>query len=353
MNGLCVRTSGAAPTLKEDRFTRELVPVSVKVGQEIRSVTIDEHPRADASMEGLAKLTPLPVKLDAEATVTAGNASGKNGGASACIVTTPERARALGLAHRSTATAERFPNAPEDLHEKLAGVGTCIRRRAQRPSALLRYLCLLLCAVAAPALAKPVAFQGGTVIVAEYGAGMMTEVQVFHAPSYRWSAGVGHVRLEADDDSFTRDITYLRGNVLLNRWNRPHSQANAVAWGGVGEADSSGDQRQQAALNAGGQLDYETLRFYSSLRTDWQYSMGNFSHRIDTAQLGWAPYPHEWNSVATWFVVQGRNFTGGLYDGIEGAALIRLFRNGRKFALWIEAGVTQDGRLQSMLMVNF
>lgn len=252
-----------------------------------------------------------------------------------------------------TATAERIANAPEDLHKQLAGVRPYKRRRAPRPDALLRYLCLPLCAVAAPALAKPVAFQGSTAILAEYGPGMMTEVQVFHAPSYRWSAGVGHVRLEADDDAFTRDITYLRGNVLLNRWNRPHSQANAFAWGGVGGAHSSGDQRQQAALNAGGQVDYETLRFYSSLRTDWQYSMGNFSHRIDTAQVGWAPYPHEWNDVATWFVVQGRNFTGGLYDDIEGAALIRLFRNGPKFALWIEAGVTQDGRLQSMFMVNF
>ncbi|MFX8466392.1 acetyl-CoA C-acyltransferase, partial [Acinetobacter baumannii] len=45
----------------------------------------------------LSKLSPLRLKLDPEATVTAGNASGQNDGAAACIVTTPEQAQAHGL----------------------------------------------------------------------------------------------------------------------------------------------------------------------------------------------------------------------------------------------------------------
>lgn len=203
------------------------------------------------------------------------------------------------------------------------------------------------------ALAKPIAFQGGTTVMSEYGAGTMIEGQVFYAPSYRWSAGLGHLRLDADDDSFSRDITYSRINLLLSRRNRPHSQGNLFTWAGLGAANISDDQDQQVALNAGSQADYETLRFYSSLKTDWHYSTSNFSHRIDTAQIGWAPYAHKWDRLATWIVVQGRNFTGGLYDDIEGAVLLRLFRNGRQGAFWIEAGVTQDGRLQSMFMLNF
>lgn len=203
------------------------------------------------------------------------------------------------------------------------------------------------------AFSKPIAFEGGTTFMAEYGAGTMIEAQVFHAPSYRWSAGFGHLRLEADDDSFSRDITYSRFNFLAARHNGRRAQGNAFVWGGLGAADVSEEDRQRVALNAGGQADYETLSFYSSVRTDWHYSTRNFSHRIDTAQLGWAPYPHNWNRMATWFVVQGRNFTGGLDEDIEGSVLLRLFRNGRVGAFWIEAGVTQDGRLQSMLMLSF
>lgn len=226
------------------------------------------------------------------------------------------------------------------------------RRKARLPALRLAFLALGLAATGA-ALAKPIAFQGGTTVMAEYGAGTMIEAQAFHAPSYRWSVGLGQLRLDADDESFSRDITYSRVNILVGRRNRPQSQANAFAWAGLGTADSSDDQGERLALNAGGQIDHETLRFYSSLRTDWHHSTSRFSHRIDTAQLGWAPYPHNWDRVATWFVVQGRNFTGGLYEDIEGALLLRLFRNGRSSAFWIEAGMTQDGRLQSMFMLNF
>ena len=47
--------------------------------------------------------------------------------------------------------------------------------------------------------------------------------------------------------------------------------------------------------------------------------------------------------------MQGRNYTGGIHDGTEWALLLRLFKGGA----WIEAGVTADGKLQAMAMVNF
>src|SRR6266536_6607040 len=56
-----------------------------------------EHPRADASLETLAALRPVMIKTDSEATVTAGNASGQNDAASACVVTHPDEAGRLGL----------------------------------------------------------------------------------------------------------------------------------------------------------------------------------------------------------------------------------------------------------------
>jgi acetyl-CoA C-acetyltransferase len=70
-------------------LAEEIVPVD--------GIDTDEHPRADTTVEALAKLKPLLLKQDPEATVTAGNASGQNDAASMCIVTTPEKAAEFGL----------------------------------------------------------------------------------------------------------------------------------------------------------------------------------------------------------------------------------------------------------------
>jgi|SRR5271166_1528991 len=74
-------------------FAEEIVPVTV--GDE--AVATDEHPRADTSLETLARLRPVMADSDPDATVTAGNASGQNDGAALCIVTHLERAAELRL----------------------------------------------------------------------------------------------------------------------------------------------------------------------------------------------------------------------------------------------------------------
>ncbi len=80
------------------RFNPEIVPVLVPAKKgEATLFDRDEHPRADASVEKLATLRPIMAPQDPEATVTAGNASGENDAAACCIVTSPERARELGL----------------------------------------------------------------------------------------------------------------------------------------------------------------------------------------------------------------------------------------------------------------
>ena len=208
--------------------------------------------------------------------------------------------------------------------------------------------CLALLGAVCDCVAKPIAFANGTTAMTEYGAGTMTEAQLFHAPQHWYSLGGGYLELDADDDSFDRRISYLRANLLARRWNFPAAQANVFVWGGVGRARGSDFAGSEFALNAGGQVDYETRRVYASFRTDF-HRADSFAHRIDTLQLGLAPYEHEYDTLATWFVLQGRNYTNGLYDGIEWALLLRLFKGGT----WVEAGVTQDGHPQAMLMFNF
>lgn len=78
-------------------FAEEIIPVPVRVRKGEELVDRDEHPRPETTVETLAALSPLRLREDPEATVTAGNASGQNDGASAAIVTTRARADALGL----------------------------------------------------------------------------------------------------------------------------------------------------------------------------------------------------------------------------------------------------------------
>ena len=198
------------------------------------------------------------------------------------------------------------------------------------------------------AQAKPIAFSHGTTVMAEYGAGTMTEAQVFYAPKYFLSLGGGYLELESDIDHRRREITYARVNYLVKRWNMEDAQANVFVWGGAGQAYVSELNEHQFAGNAGAQFDYETRRIYASLKTDLHRAEA-FSHRVDTLQLGIAPYKHDFDSLATWFVLQGRQYTGGIHDGTEWALLLRLFKRGA----WIEAGVTDEGKLQAMAMVNF
>ena len=89
--------ANAVAAQRDGRFDAEIVPVTVKGRSGPQAIKLDEHPRADATMESLSSLKAVRLKLDPESTVTAGNASGQNDGAAACIVASPEKAAALGL----------------------------------------------------------------------------------------------------------------------------------------------------------------------------------------------------------------------------------------------------------------
>lgn len=85
----------ALAAIAEGKFKEEIVPVEVPAGKG-KTVTFaqDECPRADTSLEALAKLKPAFV---AGGTVTAGNAPGVNDGAAALLVMEEGYARELGL----------------------------------------------------------------------------------------------------------------------------------------------------------------------------------------------------------------------------------------------------------------
>jgi 3-oxoadipyl-CoA thiolase len=85
-----------AAAVEAGRFDDQLVPITIpqRKGDPV-VVARDEHPRADTSLEALGKLRPAFAKEGGS--VTAGNSSGINDGASAVLLVEAERARALGL----------------------------------------------------------------------------------------------------------------------------------------------------------------------------------------------------------------------------------------------------------------
>ena len=85
------------------RFDGEIVPVSIprRKGEPLL-VSVDEHPRADTTMQDLARLgTPFREN----GTVTAGNASGVNDGACALLVASAAAAQRHGLNPRARVVA--------------------------------------------------------------------------------------------------------------------------------------------------------------------------------------------------------------------------------------------------------
>jgi len=86
----------AVAAIDAGRFDDQIVPIAVpqRKGEPL-IVARDEHPRADTTAEALARLKPA-FRPDG-GTVTAGNSSGINDGASAVLLVEAERARELGL----------------------------------------------------------------------------------------------------------------------------------------------------------------------------------------------------------------------------------------------------------------
>jgi acetyl-CoA C-acetyltransferase len=106
-------------------FAEEIIPVAVpqRKGEPI-IVSEDESPRADTSLEKLAKLKPA---FNATGTITAGNSPGINDGAAALVLMSEERAASEGrtpeaiiIGHAEIAVeAKDFPKSPGIVINKL------------------------------------------------------------------------------------------------------------------------------------------------------------------------------------------------------------------------------------------
>ena len=84
----------ALHAIKQGYFKEQILPIELKTRKGTTLFDIDEHPRADASLEGMAKLRAVFKK---DGSVTAGNASGINDGAAAVVLMEKSAAAKQGL----------------------------------------------------------------------------------------------------------------------------------------------------------------------------------------------------------------------------------------------------------------
>jgi len=100
-------------------FAGEIVPVG--------EAAEDEHPRADSTVERLARLKPA---FRRDGTVTAGNSSGINDGAAAALVVSRKKAASLGVRPLGRVVA----SASAAVHPDVMGLGPipAVRRLAER-----------------------------------------------------------------------------------------------------------------------------------------------------------------------------------------------------------------------------
>ena len=84
----------ALDAIQSGKFTEQIVPIEIKIKGGTKQFATDESPRADATLENLAKLKPV---FDKNGTVTAGNSSSINDGAAALVLMDRQAAEERGL----------------------------------------------------------------------------------------------------------------------------------------------------------------------------------------------------------------------------------------------------------------
>jgi 3-oxoadipyl-CoA thiolase len=106
----------AGAAMADGRMAEEIVPVVVPQRKTPITVSCDEHPRPDTTLEALSRLKPI-VKTDG--TVTAGNASGINDGACALLLASEQAIETHGLTPRARYVA----SAVAGVAPRVMGVG--------------------------------------------------------------------------------------------------------------------------------------------------------------------------------------------------------------------------------------
>ena len=108
------------------RFEKEIVPYEVRERKSVKTFAVDEHPRL-TSLEKLGSLKPV---FKENGTVTAGNSSGRNDGASAVVLMSEDAVNKYGVKPK----AKIISQAVSGVSPEIMGIGpvtatqTCFKK---------------------------------------------------------------------------------------------------------------------------------------------------------------------------------------------------------------------------------
>ena len=223
-----------------------------------------------------------------------------------------------------------------------------------------------LCLLTFNAHAKPIAFADSWTFMHERDSDML-ETSLYYAPKHWFSFGPTVAISRSTEKGIRREANIFHTNFLVKRWNMPNAQGNIFATVGAGRVKtiytpppSSSPHlvhldgmanlltnRTESTRHATIQGDFETRQFYSAVKFD-AHQASSFLDRTDMLQLGFAPYAHDYEDLAVWFIAQVKK-KRGLHNETEGGAFVRLFKKN----IWLEVGMTEGRRSQIMLMINY
>ena len=155
----------------------------------------------------------------------------------------------------------------------------------------------LLAGFAIPASARPVSYPDGWMLMSMNNASE-NSLMLSYSPTAKDAFGV-RSDYRRDEKYWLHTAIYNR---LLQRWNRPNSQANIFLQAGAGFGKKG--SRAEPAASIGLEADWETRRFYLSYENRFIAAGSierDFTHK---ARFGVAPYVAGYNGLHSWLMVQ-------------------------------------------------
>lgn len=155
---------------------------------------------------------------------------------------------------------------------------------------------------AAPVIAKPISYVGGTMIMQENDETGYT-LTVDHTLTPKVAIGF-YGKKEIHGDKFT--VGGPQVNTLVRRWNLPDGQGNIFTMTGVGVAQRNGAGPNNTQFAAWTSLlaDYETRRIFTSYELRLMYAQHIEKSAWQRARVGFAPYLGNYDDLNTWIMLQ-------------------------------------------------
>lgn len=195
--------------------------------------------------------------------------------------------------------------------------------------------------VAAPVLARPTTYAGGTMGMLMHD-GMETSINAFYSPTAQDAIGLRSDHLR-EDDSWMHTVNYNR---LLKRWNGKGRQANLYLLGGAGVAHK-GDN-QGAAGWVGSAVDWESRRYFVGYENRFIASGLIDEMFMQRARVGVAPVLRPYGDVQPWFMLQVDHRPSNEAELVV-TPLLRVFTA----ELLGEIGYSSEGDILFNLTANF